>query len=569
MLSLMPLQDSFKKRTRTNLVKLSTMPTMEDLHFGMSQSMDVNGEPSQFAWIVGRDVRVLTIVKSASGEATWILKAGESVDAIEIWRYATTDVQTIYTLIAQEATPAQAAVIPEHLRPQAEVPKPQAELPKPQAAPETEQKAAATDSQGDFQPGVVFADRYEIVEIIGKGASGTVYKAKQRFIDRFVALKVLHPHLVKDSISKKRFEHEAKAASALHHPNLIVIYDFGFSDSGSPFIAMEYVEGFSLDHVLQQKKLLNRAAFRKIFSQCCLALTHAHQRSVIHRDLKPSNIVLSRGENGEPFVKVVDFGLAKMLRDDEEQNLTQTGNVMGSPYFMSPEQCQGMTLDNRTDIYSLGCVMYYAVSGVLPFAGKDIMHTLYKHVHEDAMPFVVVRPDLHITAEVEKIILKALARDLTCRYASTEQLLADLTALDDKSTSNTLKRPDAVTQAKAPNAVQSSVGTQSLAYVDTLPEPKPALTCKDLLLQANVITQADLDAAEETTGKLGAEVVASMVANGMLEYYIFDAANRCRQLIQDQQLSAEQAIMLLRYCARSKAEFTKAAKELLGWDIPN
>jgi serine/threonine protein kinase len=551
------------------------MPSLEDLAYAMANVMRAGGEPKTFAWSVGDATRVLNVVKGFAGEATWVLKSGEGFDAQEIWRYPTGDVQTIFTMLEEDSCSGStqpAAVIPEELRPQPEPPhEPVAPEPVVEEAlepaeldakveqeehkeEEEEEPVDEDDETSETDEGSFFADRYEIIEELGVGASGVVYKAKQRFIDRLIALKLLHPDLLANEISKKRFEQEARAASSLNHPNLILIYDFGFSKKGRPFIAMEFVEGKSLDDQLKQGELLDVVKFCKVFSQCCQALKHAHQRTVIHRDLKPSNIVISYTENNEPIAKVVDFGLAKILgRDEKEQEFTQVGRVMGSPFYMSPEQCKGATLDARTDIYSLGCVMYYALTGVQFFVGKDIMSTLYKHVHEDAPALSKTRPDLQFPEALNAIVLKALSRDLNRRYQTADELLRDIDKL-----AQDLDNPE--TAAK-------------MAYCSSDEEPheegkEKVLSATELLEEANIISSESIQKARTMTGNMGGEIAAVLVANQMLEYYLLEAAKRCRDYIAAGQLNEDKAVMILRYCAASKAEFNKAVTEL-GWKLPS
>ncbi|HEY9713861.1 MAG TPA: serine/threonine-protein kinase, partial [Chroococcales cyanobacterium] len=339
----MPLHDSFKRRGKTNIVKLSAPPTAEDLAYGMAQATQPRSEPVGFGWTACGDDRVLYIVRGYGGaEVNWILRAGEQPDSPMVWRYSTTDYQMIYTLLAEEhAPPEPAAVIPEYLRPKP----PEEEAEDPEATETTGSSSSNSDGlageDGDESAiGTVFAERYEIIEKVGKGAMGTVYKARQKLIDRFVALKVLHRHLVTDEMHRRRFNQEAKASSTLKHPNLITVYDFGFGINNRPFIAMEFIEGPTLHDLLDQTATLPLDGFLAIFSQCCLGLSSAHHSGVIHRDLKPSNIVLTTNADDTLTVKIVDFGLAKVIAGARDQNLTGSGAVVGSPYFMSPEQCR-------------------------------------------------------------------------------------------------------------------------------------------------------------------------------------------------------------------------------------
>lgn len=430
----MPLHDSFRNKVgKPSPVKLSAPPSVDDLVFSLNNARGTPRRPVMLSWQSGSQTRMLWItcgLDPSSENAQFILRAGDSPTAEILWRHDTTDPMLIHTVLADELTKsAPAAVIPEFLRPT----DPAAEIAAISDA--VEEEFGTTDrslTRADFDNeaiGSVFAGKYEIIEEVGSGAMGSVYKALQRVIDRYVAIKVLHPELLAKSTNTKRFEHEARAASKLHHPNLIIIHDFGTSPLGRPFIVMDYVEGPSLHDVLTQRGVLSLSLFVEIFSQCCRALSHAHKNGIVHRDLKPSNIRLTQGDDGNILVKILDFGIAK-ARDStsgtEEQGLTRTGDVLGSPLYMSPEQCKGETLDGRSDIYSLGCVMYQSITGVLPFVGADSFATMYKHIYEKAAALHVARPDLEFDPEVERIIFKALTIDLSQRYDCAESLEIDL-----------------------------------------------------------------------------------------------------------------------------------------------
>jgi serine/threonine protein kinase len=538
----MPLHDSFKQKKTTNIVKMSAMPTPEDLNFAMTRVINEKCEPQAFAWSMDNQTRVLYIIRSLDG-ANWVLRSGEEFDAPVVWRYATTDSQMIYTLIATESqsTPATPAVIPEELRPRENPPEAKATL------------VGDKDIQSETMTGSLFADRYEIVERVGIGGTGTVYKAKQQFIDRFVALKLLHRNLLQDETSKKRFEHEAKAASALSHPNLIVIYDFGFSMTGRPFIAMEYVEGSSLHDLLANKGPLEPQTFFHIFGQTCQAISHAHSRNVMHRDLKPSNIVLTHTEGGET-VKVVDFGMAKMWKlQEQDQGLTQSGQVMGSPYYMSPEQCRGEDLDLRTDVYSLGCVMYEAIAGFVPFSGKDIIQTLYMHVNDMPRRFSQANPKIQIPEELERIVFKALQKDIDRRYQTVDALWSDLERFANRSRH---QQSEGVARA-----------VDQIRHVTKMPEHQIGYSASDLLVEAGIISPEDMSSANAIKGQLGGDAAAILVANGMIEHNVFDAANRCKSLIREGHLSSAHATILIKYCQRSKVDFERAVTDL-GWNLP-
>ncbi len=278
-----------------------------------------------------------------------------------------------------------------------------------------------------FRP-LIFDNCWVITERLGEGGMSVVYKARHADLNRIVAIKVLLPHLTTNTKNLQRFRQEAVTASALNHPNLIRVENFGVTPEGRTFIIMDFVEGVSLADVIAQDGKLDpvRAVF--IFVQAANALQHAHERNVIHRDLKPSNIMLvNNGEEGES-VKIVDFGIAKLLLDDEDQvqHLTQTGEVFGSPLYMSPEQCRGEKLDNRSDIYSMGVLMYEALTGKAPIRGANVFETMQKQLGERPDPIVDGKAPDSLLKRLNTVVMKALEKDPSTRYKTMSELEIDL-----------------------------------------------------------------------------------------------------------------------------------------------
>ncbi|HEY9773339.1 MAG TPA: serine/threonine-protein kinase [Planktothrix sp.] len=275
--------------------------------------------------------------------------------------------------------------------------------------------------------GTTLAGNYEIESVIGHGGMGVVYKARHALMDRTVAIKMLQAQLISDSMSVKRFQQESKAASRINHPNVITVYDFGISPTGQPYIVMDYLEGISLADVIKHEGQVSVERAIRVVAQACDALDHAHKQGVVHRDLKPTNIVLVKYDDEADFVKVVDFGVAKLMNSGADgQRLTQAGEVCGSPVYMSPEQCMGMELDPRSDIYSMGVVIYETLTGKLPILGKTMVDTMSKHISEQAPRFSETRPDLYIPERLESVIFKALAKDPIDRHQTMEELKNDL-----------------------------------------------------------------------------------------------------------------------------------------------
>lgn len=283
--------------------------------------------------------------------------------------------------------------------------------------------ACAEDSPEDLV-GHTLSDRYALLALIGKGGMSAVYRAKDLKLNKALAVKVLLPHLMGHALSQQRFQLEAQAASSLSHPNLIVTHDFGVTTNGRPYLVMELLDGHSLGEVLKQEKRLPVSRAVPIFIQICDALSHAHGKNVLHRDLKPSNVMISTATGGIDFVRLLDFGIAKVLPQEgaESMGLTRTGEVFGSPNYMSPEQCQGGKIDARADVYSMGCLMYEVLAGQPPLVGENIMDTLLKQLNDPPPEFRAVDPALTVPQQLQLIIFKALAKNPQDRYASAEAL---------------------------------------------------------------------------------------------------------------------------------------------------
>jgi serine/threonine protein kinase/tetratricopeptide (TPR) repeat protein len=275
---------------------------------------------------------------------------------------------------------------------------------------------------------VVLDARYEIIETIGEGGMGTVYRARDNVLNKDFAVKVLRNDLAADEAAIRRFEQEAVIASGFTHVNILSVYGHGRTIDGAPYIVMDFLEGESLGQILSREGRLEPFRAINICMQICEALAHAHMQGLIHRDLKPSNIMLINNKQSTDMVKVLDFGIAKVMpsANRETQNLTQTGELFGSPSYMSPEQCLGCNLDIRSDVYSLGCLMYEMLTGKPPFAGKNPIQTVVKHLNEEAPPLSKAASKLNAPAGLESIIMRCLEKDAELRYQSMDQLRLDL-----------------------------------------------------------------------------------------------------------------------------------------------
>lgn len=268
-------------------------------------------------------------------------------------------------------------------------------------------------------------ERYADVSEIGSGGMGAVYWAKDTVLDRMVAVKVLNSASARVQ-DIQRIQREATAAARLSHDNLVAVLDFGIADDGSPYLVMEYVEGPTLKRLIGRKGSLELGTALEILAQIASGLDHAHRHGVIHRDLKSANIVVTRTYNGRPLARVIDFGIARLEDLDETGNrLTRTNAIMGSPLFMSPEQVRGETADERSDIYSLGCIFFECLTGRTPFRGESAMETMRMHTEEQP-PALSEAAARELPAQVENIIARSLAKAPDDRYQSMADLLSDI-----------------------------------------------------------------------------------------------------------------------------------------------
>jgi serine/threonine-protein kinase len=288
--------------------------------------------------------------------------------------------------------------------------------------------------------GKVLGDKYRVLCPVGKGSMGVVYKAIQESTGREMAVKLLHHFLGTNSDSVKRFHREARAVSRLSHPNIIRLYDFGVMDEGQPYIVTELLKGVTLSDVLRRRKYLTLKQALPLMDQVCAAIGEAHRSRVIHRDLKPENIVLEDVDldgdlDADDLIKknairVLDFGVAKMWSDSgaSSASLTLEGKVCGSPAYMSPEQCRGVDVDYRTDIYSMGVVFFETLTGKRPFSADDLMALMLMHVNNKAPSLGSVQPDVQFSAELNDVIMKAMAKNPNERQQSAEELWEDVQA---------------------------------------------------------------------------------------------------------------------------------------------
>jgi len=265
-------------------------------------------------------------------------------------------------------------------------------------------------------------DQYVVKAKLGEGGMGAVYVAEQPAIGRLAVIKVIHPWLSRDQTVAARFATEAKAAARLQNPHIVAIYNYGRMPDGTLFLAMEHLQGLTLAKLLRKEGRLEPARAVAIATQCCEALAHAHRRNVVHRDLKPSNIMLVVRERGPEFVKVLDFGIAKL--DGGEG--TAAGVMLGTPQYMSPEQLTGKAIDGRSDIYALGVLLYEMLSGRPPFVADAAVAYVHKHLHEHAPPIAQVAPGVRVPPALEACIMRALAKGPHQRPQTAEMFADEL-----------------------------------------------------------------------------------------------------------------------------------------------
>ena len=355
-------------------------------------------------------------------------------------------------------------------------------------------------SLSDPRIGETLVGRYRLDKLIGKGGMGRVYRATQFPLNRPVAVKILNPEFQKkDPQFVRRFFLEAASAARLTHPNTITVFDYGEAESGELFIAMEYLNGRPLSRVIAAEGPFEAERALHVAMQICRALREAHTKGIIHRDLKPGNILLLEEGDDADFVKVLDFGLVKLFHTDgrpasglgepltpepPEGELTKAGMFLGSPKYMSPEQIQGIPLDPRTDVYSLGVLMYQMVCGKPPFGGGSSVEVIYKHVNEAVPPLAT--HGVAAAPELEQLILDALAKRRDERFDSMSSFLARmkdvrrlLTGISASlETGVDIRLSDLRGRQHTPSLVQTAQPTRPMVAAQTVsarPQTRPHL----------------------------------------------------------------------------------------------
>jgi len=331
--------------------------------------------------------------------------------------------------------------------------------------------------------GRIINERYKIVEQIGHGGMGRVYKALQSPLDRIVALKVLGAGHDRDPNFYKRFFLEASVTAKLTHPNTITLYDYGRTEDGIFFIAMEYLNGRTLSAAMQQDGPLAQERVIHIAQQLCRSLREAHALGIIHRDLKPANVMLLRQQDDHDFVKVLDFGLVKFFSgDNPEGDITNAGTFMGSPHYIAPEQARNQNPDQRCDIYSLGVLLYHMLTGRVPFTAQAPVDIIMKHLHEPAVKPRALRPDLNISEQLEELVLRCMAKSRDDRFQSMDELLVNLKMVRAQVTG--VSGPNSLPPPSAYDTAPNLKPLTPAMIAQTPPTPQPGLRTPSQPMQA-------------------------------------------------------------------------------------
>lgn len=415
-------------------------------------------------------------------------------------------------------------------------------------------------SKTDLDGAPVLAN-IEFIDLLGVGGMSRVYKARHTLTDRLIAVKVLSSQTTKTEEQLKRFQIEAKLTCNLSHPNIIQVMNYGIASDGQAYLVMEYIEGKALTELIKTESPLSYRKFQSIFVPLLSALQYAHEMGVIHRDIKPSNIIVSADSEARITAKLIDFGIAKALEEPAGQGLTKTGVVIGSPVYMSPEQCQGLQLDAKSDLYSLACVMYESLNGAPPFQSDSSFEVMYKHISEARISTKELSAQMEIPEILAKEILRGLNKDKAKRPESAKNYADSLArSLDeitlDRSPRRIAKR-NSVARAVTPKII-TAVGVLFLFLV--LGVVLGILNQRHEQGQSSPIaskTSAEsyLDKADKLSQSLGSEDVALQLC----EKAITNAKKGSRTTLASAYQTASRIIMQIKDSRKQNALLPKCS----------
>lgn len=309
-------------------------------------------------------------------------------------------------------------------------------------------------------------DKYEVIGFLGRGGMGSVYKVRDKELDLVIAMKILDRAPIEDKEAFKRFEREAKTAKKLTHPNIGQVFEYSRNEIGKPYFTMEFIDGMSLASKISEQGSFSEEQVINVFKQIAEALAYSHSKGVIHRDIKPSNVLIVENDNIEPIARLIDFGIARALPTSSEnrktQDISKTGDAFGTPTYMSPEQCMGFKLDERSDIYSFGALMYEMLTGAPPHTAENPIQLVVKQMKENALSWSGTK-DGEFYFGIEGVVLRCLEKDNRERYQNAEDLLADLEALSNGEKPAQFKR-----KVSAKSILSSGQLTKLLAEISLL-----------------------------------------------------------------------------------------------------